>query len=184
MSLRIRPLGVSFAMVLTILVLQTSCAEMTDPSVRAYIHEKKAYTMIKNNQLSEANKELKLALRDTPREPSILNNMAYIEYKENHYQKALGFLEQARAVRQQDNDIPYIMNESRLLILHKHYKKALELLFIIKQKPINLWPKGYRRLMAVTLMRNNRLSEAVAVLMLQKDFGQTTWKQPKYLSQQ
>ena len=93
-------------------VLFSGCAAMTEPDVRAYLHEKKAYSEIRKGQFDTAEQDLKKALRDNPTEPSILNNMAYIEFKEGDYKKAAGFLEQARVLKNDDNDEPYIMNET------------------------------------------------------------------------
>ncbi len=143
------------------------CAAMTEPDVRAYLHEQNAYGEIKKGELQKAESELRLALRDTPREPTILNNMAYIEYRQGHYQKAIGLLEQARVLRSDDNDEPYIMNEARILIAHHNYRRALALLSLIKAR--HVWPKDYQKIMAEALLRNGRSAEALAILLTKHD---------------
>jgi tetratricopeptide (TPR) repeat protein len=143
------------------------CAEMTEPDVRAYIHEKKAYAEIRKGQLEMAEQDLKKALRDNPTEPSILNNMAYIEFKGGDYKKAVGFLEQARVLKNDDNDEPYIMNEARILIAHKEYRRALALLSLLE--PRRSWPKGYKKILAKALIHNGQQSQALAVLLEKHD---------------
>ena len=105
-------------------VLLSGCAEMTEPDVRAYIHEKHAYAEIRHGRLDQAQKDLKSALRDNPREPSILNNMAYIAFRKGQTMKAVGYLEQARVLKTDDNDEPYILNEARIQIAVNHVKIA------------------------------------------------------------
>jgi tetratricopeptide (TPR) repeat protein len=148
-------------------VLVSGCAAMTEPDVRAYLHEKKAYTEIRNGQLEMAEQDLKKALRDNPTEPSILNNMAYIEFKEGDYKKAVGFLEQARVLKNDDNDEPYIMNEARILIAHQEYRRALALLSLIE--PRRSWPRGYKKILAKALIHNGQQSRALAVLLEKHD---------------
>jgi tetratricopeptide (TPR) repeat protein len=157
----------------TMAVLFSGCAAVTEPRVRAYIHEKKAYAEIREGQLDLAYHELKKALRDNPKEPVILNDMAYIEFKEGHYQKAVGFLEQARVLRNDDNDEPYIMNEARILIAHHEYRRALALLSLIE--PRRRWPKGYKKILAQALIHNGQQSRALAVLLEKHD---VTLEQP------
>ena len=100
-------------------VFLSGCAATTEPAVRAYIHEKKAYSEIQAGKLQLASMNLKKALKDNPEEPSILNNMALIAFKEGDTRKAIGFLEQARALKAGTNDEPYILNEARVLIAHR-----------------------------------------------------------------
>ena len=152
-----------FAIFGTMAVLFSGCASITDPGVRAYIHEKNAYAEIRNGHLELAYQELKKALRDNPKEPVILNDMAYIEFTEGHYQKAVGFLEQARVLRNDDNDEPYIMNEARILIAHHEYRRALALLSLIE--PRKSWPEGYKKILAQALIHNGQQSQALAVLL-------------------
>ena len=152
-----------FAIFGTMAVLFSGCASITEPHVRAYIHEKKAYAEIRNGQFELAYQELKKALRDNPKEPVILNDMAYIEFTEGHYQKAVGFLEQARVLRNDDNDEPYIMNEARILIAHHEYRRALALLSLIE--PRKSWPEGYKKILAQALIHNGQQSQALAVLL-------------------
>lgn len=144
-------------------VILSGCAAMTEPDVRAYLHEQSAYREIQKGQLAPALQDLRLALRDNPKEPTILNNMAYIEFKEGHYQKAVGFLEQARVLRTDDNDEPYILNEARILIAHHEYHRALTLLSLIE--PRQNWPRGYRKIMAEALLHNGQSSRALAILL-------------------
>ena len=106
-------------------VFLSGCAETTEPAVRAYIHEKKAYAEIQGSKLQLASLDLKKALKDNPEEPSILNNMALIAFKEGHTRKAVGFLEQARALKPGSNDEPYILNEARILIAHHEWLEML-----------------------------------------------------------
>ncbi|MHB1605377.1 MAG: tetratricopeptide repeat protein [Leptospirales bacterium] len=141
----------------------SGCAAMTEPDVRAYLHEQSAYGEIQKGQLAPALQDLRLALRDNPKEPTILNNMAYIEFKEGHYKKAVGFLEQARVLRTDDNDEPYILNEARILIAHHEYHRALALLSLIE--PRQKWPQGYRKIMAEALLHNGQSSRALAILL-------------------
>ena len=151
-------------MVWTVLgLLLSGCAEMTEPDVRAYIHEKHAYAEIRKGQLEHAEKDLQLVLRDNPTEPTILNNMAYIEFREGDYRKAVGYLEQARVLKTDDNDEPYILNEARILIANHQYQKALSLLALIE--PRHTWPPGYRKIMAEALLHNGQSTHALAVLL-------------------
>ena len=110
----------------------SGCAATTEPPVRAWLSEQKAYAEIKQGHLEKAEADLKKALRDNPTDPTILNNMAFIQFKEGEFQKAIGYLEQARALRSNDNDEPYILNEARIYISAHHYRKALTLLSIIE----------------------------------------------------
>ena len=144
-------------------ILLSGCAEMTEPDVRSYIHEKRAYAEIRQGQLDQAEKDLKKALRDNPREPSILNNMAYIAFRKGFTMKAVGYLEQARVLRSDDNDEPYILNEARILIAHHDYRRALSLLALIE--PRRKWPMGYRKIMAEALLHNGQSAHALAVLL-------------------
>ena len=58
---------------LTCLALSaTGCAATTEPSVRAYLHERKAFEELGKGHLAAAEADLKLALRDNPKEPSSL----------------------------------------------------------------------------------------------------------------
>ena len=139
------------------------CASMTDPDVRAYLHEKAAYTEIRHGHLDRALAELRRALKENPKEPTILNNMAYIEFRKGHYDQAVGYLEQARVLRTDDNDEPYILNEARILIAHHDYDKALRLLALIEPRPN--WPKGYRKIMAEALIHNGQSAKALAILL-------------------
>ena len=107
-----KKIGSAMGSLLLALVLP-GYAAMTEPAVRAYLHERQAYSEIREEQLEFAEKDLKLALRDNPKEATILNNMAYIEFKEGDFRKAVGYLEQARVLRSDDNDEPYILNEAR-----------------------------------------------------------------------
>jgi tetratricopeptide (TPR) repeat protein len=147
----------------TVLLSGVGCAAMTEPKVKAYIQEKKAYADIKKGNLEQAAVELKLALGNDPTEPTILNNLAYIEFTQGHFDKAIGFLEQARALRNDDNDEPYIMNEARILIAHHEYHHALALLSLIE--PRHSWPKGYQKIMAEALLHNGQSSRALAILL-------------------
>lgn len=147
----------------TVFLSSVGCAAMTEPKVKAYIQEKKAYADIKKGNLERASIELKLALGNDPVEPTILNNLAYIEFTEGHFDKAIGFLEQARALRNDDNDEPYIMNEARILIAHHEYHHALVLLSLIE--PRHSWPKGYEKIMAEALLHNGQSSRALAILL-------------------
>ena len=144
-------------------VLLSGCAEMTEPDVRAYIHEKHAYAEIRHGRLDQAQKDLKSALRDNPREPSILNNMAYIAFRKGQTMKAVGYLEQARVLKTDDNDEPYILNEARILIANHQYRRALSLLALIE--PRQKWPTGYRKIMAEALLHNGQSAHALAVLL-------------------
>jgi Tfp pilus assembly protein PilF len=150
-------------------LLFSGCAEMTEPDVRAYIHEKHAYAEIRQGQLDKAEQDLKQALRDNPREPSILNNMAYIAFRKGQTMKAVGYLEQARVLKTDDNDEPYILNEARILIAHPDYRRALSLLALIE--PRHNWPSGYRKLMAEALLHNGQSSHALAVLLGKHETG-------------
>jgi len=141
----------------------SGCAETTEPAVRAYIHEKRAYAEIQRGQLQMASSDLKKALKDNPKEPSILNNMALIAFREDRYKKAVGFLEQARALKAGDNDEPYILNEARILIAHHEYQRSLVLLGLIETR--QKWPLGYRKIMAEALLHNGQSSHALAILL-------------------
>ncbi len=143
------------------------CAAMNEPDVRAYIHEKRAYAEIQKGQLDQANQDLRLALMDSPKEPVILNDMAYIAFKEGHYHKAVGLLEQARVLSNNDNDEPYIMNEARILIAHQEYRRALALLSLIE--PRRSWPAGYKKILAKALIHNGQQARALAVLLEKHD---------------
>ncbi|MHB8370831.1 MAG: hypothetical protein ACYDBP_14285 [Leptospirales bacterium] len=145
----------------------TGCAATTEPSVRAYLHERKAFEELGKGHLAAAEADLKLALRDNPKEPSILNNMAYIKYKEGDDRKAIGYLEQARALRNNDNDEPYILNEARILIVRHRYRRALSLLSLIE--PRRTWPKGYRKMLAKALIHNGQNAKAMAILLENHD---------------
>ncbi len=145
----------------------TGCAATTEPAVRAYLHEQKAYSEIRNGQIEEAESDLRQALRDNPTDPTILNNMAYIEFKEGDSRKAVGFLEQARALRSNDNDEPYILNEARILIADHQYHRALALLSLIE--PRRTWPHGYRKMLAKALIHNGQNARAMAVLLEKHD---------------
>ena len=162
-SIRLKRIALSGTMA----VLLSGCASVTEPGVRAYIHEKHAYAEIRKNQLGLAYQDLKKALRDNPKEPVILNDMAYIEFKEGHYRKAVGFLEQARVLRTDDNDEPYIMNEARILIAHREYRRALALLSLIE--PRRRWPAGYKKILAKALIHNGQQAQALAVLLGKHD---------------
>ena len=144
-------------------VFLSGCAEMTEPDVRAYIHEKHVYAEIRHGQLDQAQKDLKSALRDNPHEPSILNNMAYIAFRKGQTMKAVGYLEQARVLKTDDNDEPYILNEARILIADHQYRRALSLLALIE--PRQKWPTGYRKIMAEALLHNGQSAHALAVLL-------------------
>lgn len=150
-------------LLVTVFLSSVGCAAMTEPKVKAYIQEKKAYADIKKGNLEKAAVELKLALGNDPSEPTILNNLAYIEFTEGHFDRAIGFLEQARALRSDDNDEPYIMNEARILIAHHEYHHALVLLSLIE--PRHSWPKGYQKIMAEALLHNGQSSRALAILL-------------------
>lgn len=147
----------------------SACAATTEPAVRAYLHEQQAYSEIRQGRLEKAELDLKAALRDNPTEPTILNNMAYIEFKEGDYRKAVGYLEQARVLKTDDNDEPYILNEARILIAHHDYRRALSLLALIE--PRHNWPSGYRKLMAEALLHNGQSSHALAVLLGKHETG-------------
>ena len=144
-----------------------SCAFNTDPEVRSYIHQQKAYKEIKYNRFSLALIELKKALADDPNNPIILNNMAYLFFKENKLDAAIGYLEQARAVRNKDDDDPYIMNEARIYIIKKDFKKAKQLLDLVKKR--KNWPKGYKSLYAKLLWKEGKLKEALTLLLKNKN---------------
>lgn len=156
-------------------VFLSGCAETTEPAVRAYIHEKKAYAEIQGGKLQLASLDLKKALKDNPEEPSILNNMALIAFKEGHTRKAVGFLEQARALKTGSNDEPYILNEARILIAHHEYQRGLSLLSLIE--PRQKWPNGYRKIMAEALLHNGESSHALAILLKKHDLSNTISRQ-------
>ena len=145
----------------------SGCAATTEPAVRAYLHEQQAYAEIRKGQLELAEKDLKQALRDNPKEPTILNNMAYIEFKEGDYKKAVGYLEQARVLKVNDNDEPYILNEARILIANHQYSRALILLSLIE--PRRTWPHGYRTMLAKALIKNGQSTRAMAILLESHD---------------
>ena len=147
----------------TLILSLSACAATTEPAVRAYLHEQQAYAEIRQGQLEKADQDLKQALRDNPTEPTILNNMAYIEFKEGDYKKAVGYLEQARVLKTDDNDEPYILNEARILIANHQYHRALALLSLIE--PRRTWPKGYRKMLAKALIHNGQSARAMAVLL-------------------
>ena len=151
----------------SLLLFLSACAASTEPAVRAYLHEQQAYSEIREGHLDLAKKDLKQALRDSPTEPTILNNMAYIEFKEGDYRKAIGYLEQARTLKADDNDEPYILNEARILIAHHQYQHALRLLSLIE--PRRTWPHGYRKMLAKALIHNGQNSHALAVLLEKHD---------------
>jgi len=163
MTLNVRKKGICLAVMGFLGFVLAGCAEMTEPDVRAYIHKKRAYAEIRQGQLEKAEQDLKMALRDNPKEPSILNNMAYIEFKEGHYMKAVGYLEQARVLRTDDDDEHYILNEARILIAHHDYHRALTLLALIE--PRQKWPHGYRKIMAEALLHNGQSAHALAILL-------------------
>lgn len=152
-----------FLFFLTLVLSLSSCAATTEPAVRSYLHEQQAYAEIRQGQLEKAENDLKLALRDNPTEPTILNNMAYIQFREGNYKKAIGYLEQARSLKSNDNDEPYILNEARILITSHHYHQALSLLSLIE--PRHIWPKGYRRMLAKVLIHNGQNARAMAILL-------------------
>ena len=156
-------------------VFLSGCAETTEPAVRAYIHEKKAYAEIQGGKLQLASLDLRKALKDNPEEPSILNNMALIAFKEGHTRKAVGFLEQARALKPGSNDEPYILNEARILIAHHEYQRGLSLLSLIE--PRQKWPKGYRKIMAEALLHNGESSHALAILLKKHNLSNTISRQ-------
>ena len=145
----------------------SGCAATTDPTIRAYLHEQKAYKAIKMRDLQKAEKELEKAIRDDPKNPTILNNLAFIEFKEKEFDKAIGFLEQARAVKTNDDDDPYVMNEARILVLQHKYGKALRLLKMVEPRP--RWPKGYKKLYAKILVKEGHVRKALKILLQGKD---------------
>ena len=151
------------ALFLVAILFAGGCASMTDPDVRAYLHERTAYANIREGHLDRALAELRRALRENPKEPTILNNMAYVEFRKGHYSRAVGYLEQARVLRTDDNDEPYILNEARILIAHHDYQAALRLLALIEPRPS--WPKGYRKIMAEALIHNGQSARALAILL-------------------
>lgn len=152
-------------------ILLSSCAFSTEPHVRAYLHETRAYKEIKTNHFSLALEELHRALADDPTNPTILNNMAYLYFRENKLSLAIGYLEQARAVRSNDDDDPYILNEVRILLLEKHIQKARHLLELVKKR--KHWPKGYKTLYAKILWKEGKPEEALKILLTRKE----RWKE-------
>ncbi len=157
---------------LALTLFLSACAATTEPAVRAYLHEQQAYSEIRKGQLEMAENDLKLALRDNPTEPTILNNMAYIAFKKGNYQKAVGYLEQARVLRNDDNDEPYILNEARILMANHQYPRALVLLSLIE--PRRTWPHGYRKMLAKALIHNGQNARAMAVLLEKHDETSTS----------
>ena len=145
----------------------TGCAATTEPPVRAWLSEQKAYAEIKQGHLDQAEADLKKALRDNPNDPTILKNLAFIQFKEGEFRKAIGYLEQARALRSNDKDEPYILNEARILISSHHYRKALTLLSLIE--PRTKWPHGYRKMLAKALIHNGKNAKALAILLEKHD---------------
>jgi len=160
----------AFIAVLLFSGVLAGCAENTEPDVRAYIHEKKAYSEIQRGQLQMASMDLEKALRDSPGEPTILNNLALIAFREGKYEKAVGYLEKARSLKAGGNDEPYILNEARILIVHHEYHRALALLSLIE--PRHSWPKGYQKIMAEALLHNGQSSHALAILLDKRTLNQ------------
>lgn len=161
-----KKIGGAMGSLLLALVL-SGCAATTEPAVRAYLHEQQAYAEIRKGQLELAEKDLKLALRDNPKEATILNNMAYIEFKEDDFRKTVGYLEQARVLRSDGNDEPYILNEARILLVQHQYQRALTLLALIE--PRRACPHGYRKMLAKALIKNGQNARAMAVLLENHD---------------
>ncbi len=148
-------------------LILSGCATTTEPPVRAWLSEQKAYAEIKQGHLAQAEVDLKSALRDNPTDPTILNNMAFIQFKNGDFKKAIGYLEQARALKSNDNDEPFILNEARILISAHHYRKALTLLSLIE--PRTKWPHGYRKMLAKALIHNGKNAKALAILLEKHD---------------
>lgn len=147
--------------------LLSSCAFTTEPQVRAYLHETSAYQEIKAGDFAHAEHELKEALADDPKNPAILNNMAYLCFRERKLSLAIGYLEQARAVRSNDDDDPYILNEARIWLLERHVQKAKQLLDLVKKR--KRWPKGYKDLYAKVLWKEGSPEESLKFLLDKKE---------------
>jgi Flp pilus assembly protein TadD len=108
----------------------------------------------------EARQDLSRELRLHPRNISVWNNLAYLDFKNGKYRKADGDLSQGLALNPGNTFL--LENRARLSLARQEDEKARAILLSLEA--VRPWPKGFRLLLAIADLRTGRSDEARLLL--------------------
>lgn len=111
--------------------------------------------------LLKARNDLTQSIRKNPRDPIPWNNLAYLDFRENHLRHAEGEIAQGLAL--DPRSLLLRMNKIRLELALGSYRDARKaLLELSRDHP---WPKRYRLLMAIADMHTGHPDSARILLL-------------------
>ena len=156
----------SFAIALQVVVTGvslfwiTGCASSGERSRQGVSPAESFSRDLKAGRYMEARQDLSRELRLHPRNISVWNNLAYLDFKNGKYRKADGDLAQGLALN--PGNAFLLENRARLfLACHKDESARRILLSLEAVRP---WPKGFRLLLAIADLRTGHKEEARLLL--------------------
>lgn len=96
-----------------LLLVLSSCAEITEPPVISYKYQKQAVREMKDGAWILAENHLKLALKYDPTSHAIWNNLAIVEYRLGHCRRSIGYFKKAESLK---HDSRILNNEIKVLL--------------------------------------------------------------------
>ncbi len=135
-------------------ILLASCATPAPSGTGPLIS--RANADLRAGKYRESKKILDELSRTDKDDPAVWNNLATLEFREHHFQKAMADLERGLTF---DPENPGLrLNKARLLLAMGKNPEARDLLLQIGEK--TPWPPGFRILMAIADWRTGHMSSA------------------------
>ena len=156
----------SFAIALQVVVTGvslfwiTGCASSGERSRQGVSPAESFSRDLKAGRYMEARQDLSRELRLHPRNISVWNNLAYLDFKNGKYRKADGDLSQGLALNPGNTFL--LENRARLSLARQEDEKARAILLSLEA--VRPWPKGFRLLLAIADLRTGRSDEARLLL--------------------
>ncbi|OOH83780.1 tetratricopeptide repeat protein [Leptospirillum ferriphilum] len=108
----------------------------------------------------KARQDLSRELRLHPRNISVWNNLAYLDFKNGQYRQADGDLAQGLALNPKN---AFLLENRARLFLARHKDKAARKI-LLSLETVRPWPRGFRLLLAIADLRTGHQEEARLLL--------------------
>ncbi len=142
------------------LFLLAGCASSGETTLQGMSPAESFARELKAGRYPEARQDLSRELRLHPRNVSVWNNLAYLDFKTGHYRQADGDLAQGLALHPGNTFL--LENRARLCLARQENEKARTILLSLEA--VRPWPKGFRLLFAIADLRTGRQEEARLLL--------------------